>query len=30
MIKTPPGWGVDVLSHAYRSMTTARPDWSER
>ena len=30
MIKTPPGWGVDVLSHAYRSMTTVRPDWSER
>jgi uncharacterized membrane protein len=29
VIKTPPGWGVDVVSLAYRSMTTARPDWSE-
>jgi uncharacterized membrane protein len=29
MIKTPPGWGVDVLSHAYRSITTAQPDWPE-
>ena len=30
MIRTPPGWGVDVLSHAYRSITTVRPDWSKR
>ncbi|HEY4172772.1 MAG TPA: DUF2189 domain-containing protein [Rhodopila sp.] len=26
MIKTPPGWGFDVLAHAYHSVTTAHPD----
>jgi uncharacterized membrane protein len=30
MIKTPPGWGVDVLTHAYHSITTARADQSDR
>ena len=30
MIKTPPGWGADVLSHAYHSITAARPDGSDR
>jgi uncharacterized membrane protein len=30
MIKTPPGWGADVIRHAYQSITTASPDWSER
>jgi uncharacterized membrane protein len=26
MIKTPPGWGFDVLAHAYHSITTIHPD----
>ena len=26
MIKTPPGWGFDVLAHAYHSITTVHPD----
>jgi uncharacterized membrane protein len=26
MIKTPPGWGFDVLAHAYHSITTTHPD----
>ncbi|HET6305661.1 MAG TPA: DUF2189 domain-containing protein [Rhodopila sp.] len=30
MIKTPPGWGVDVLSHACQSWTRVRPDQSPR
>jgi uncharacterized membrane protein len=30
MIKTPPGWGVDVLSHAFQSWTRVRPDQSPR
>ncbi|MGD0107031.1 MAG: DUF2189 domain-containing protein [Rhodopila sp.] len=28
MIKTPPGWGADVLTSVYRTITTASPDWS--
>lgn len=30
MIRTPPGWGADVLTHAYHSVTTAHPVSSER
>jgi uncharacterized membrane protein len=30
MIKTPPGWGVDVLTHAYHSITTIHPDQAAR
>jgi uncharacterized membrane protein len=30
MIKSPPGWGADALTHAYQSMTTARPDPAQR
>ena len=29
MIKTPPGWGADVVTQAYRSMTTASPEWAQ-
>jgi uncharacterized membrane protein len=29
MIKTPPGWGADVLTHAYHSITASRPNVSE-
>jgi uncharacterized membrane protein len=25
-IRTPPGWGADVVAHAYQSMTTIAPD----
>jgi len=28
MIRTPPGWGADMLTHAYHSATTVRPDWA--
>ena len=28
MIKTPPGWGADVLTHAYQSITAVHPDRS--
>ncbi len=28
MIRTPPGWGADMLAHAYQSATTVRPDWA--
>lgn len=28
MIRTPPGWGADMLTHAYQSATTVRPDWA--
>jgi uncharacterized membrane protein len=27
MIKTPPGWGADVLIQAFQSLTTVRPGW---
>jgi uncharacterized membrane protein len=30
MIKTPPGWGADVVTRAYHSMTTAHPDRLQR
>jgi len=26
MIKTPPGWGADVITHAYHRITTIHPD----
>ncbi|WP_428534951.1 DUF2189 domain-containing protein [Rhodopila sp.] len=29
MIKTPPGWGTDVVSRAYQSMTRVGPEWTE-
>jgi len=29
MIRTPPGWGTDVISRAYHSITTAGPEWTE-
>ena len=29
MIRTPPGWGTDVISRAYHSMTTVDPEWTE-
>lgn len=29
MIKTPPGWGADVLTQAYHSVTAVRPEWTE-
>jgi uncharacterized membrane protein len=28
MIRTPPGWGADVVTRAYHSITTASPGWS--
>lgn len=28
MIRTPPGWGADMLTHAFQSATTVRPDWA--
>jgi uncharacterized membrane protein len=30
MIRTPPGWGADVLTQAYHSITTASPDSTAR
>ncbi|HEX4367634.1 MAG TPA: DUF2189 domain-containing protein [Rhodopila sp.] len=30
MIKTPPGWGFDVLAQAYHSVTTVHPDQAIR
>jgi uncharacterized membrane protein len=27
MIKTPPGWGADMLAQAYQSVASARPGW---
>ena len=27
MIRTPPGWGADMLTQAYQSVTSARPGW---
>ena len=30
MIKTPPGWGADVLTHAYHSITATRSDGMDR
>jgi uncharacterized membrane protein len=30
MIRTPPGWGADVLTHAYHSITTASSDAAAR
>jgi uncharacterized membrane protein len=27
MIRTPPGWGADMLTHAYQSVASARPGW---
>jgi uncharacterized membrane protein len=30
MIRTPPGWGADVLTQAYHSVITVGPDWPER
>lgn len=29
MIKTPPGWGTDLVARAYHSMTTAGPEWTK-
>ncbi len=28
MIRTPPGWGAEMLTRAYQSATTVRPDWA--
>ncbi len=28
MIRTPPGWGADMLTRAYQTVTTVRPDWA--
>ncbi|HBK07321.1 MAG TPA: hypothetical protein DDZ81_15955 [Acetobacteraceae bacterium] len=28
MIKTPPGWGADMLTQAFHSATTVKPDWA--
>jgi hypothetical protein len=30
MIKTPPGWGADVLTQAYHSVTAVRSGWTEQ
>jgi len=30
MIRTPPGWGADMLTQAYHSITAGSPAWAER
>lgn len=30
MIRTPPGWGADMIAQAYHSVIRSRPAWTER